>query len=111
MNTIQNFLLRVLGLGKVVDALDGETSHSVLAGLGMILGGVASGALAGSHIVAALSAARGLNGILPIAQGIFAGNVDTAAIGAAWLGITSGWGKIHLRKAIAESAPAAPPAK
>lgn len=42
MGNIANIIMRLMGLGKAVDALDGATSKAYIGGVGLILSGAAT---------------------------------------------------------------------
>ncbi len=113
MNFIQNFVLRALGLGKAVDALDGETSKAYLGGVGLILTGLASLAGGVAHVATAIVAAHGGPEYLAIGRALYAGNADTALLLAGLGMVSKGWAEIGQRHALAKSdaAAAVPPAQ
>lgn len=104
MNTMINFAMRLLGLGKVVDALDGETSKACIVGLGKILTGGAAVLTGSAHVAALLLAAHGGADYLAIGQQLYHGDADTAAIAGGFLLILSGYQAIAQRHAIAKLA-------
>lgn len=102
MNTIVNFVMRVAGFGKAVEALDGETSKTYAAGVGQILTGVA-GIVAGLGMYSAqFVAAKGGAAYLEILQGALH-NPATLALGAGWTEILKGRATIAQRHAIAKA--------
>lgn len=106
MNKIVNFVLRLSGLGKAVDALNGETSKTYLGGAVMILTGAATllGGLAGiaGQVVAAASGAD----YLALVQGI-GHNASAGLVMAGAATIGKGVAVIGQRHAIAKAAPVA----
>jgi hypothetical protein len=114
MGTIANLIMRLVGLGKAVDALDGETSKAYIGGVGMMLSGAAT-------LVGGLANLAGE--IVPLHGGAayfdFARNLShdpNAALVLAGAGLISkGVAEIGQRHATAKLAaqmpqPAAPPA-
>lgn len=104
MNALINFAMRMLGLGKVVDALDGETSKACIAGLGKILTGGAAVMTGSAHVTSLLFAAHGSADYLAIAQQLYHGDADTAAILGGVALILSGYQAIGQRHAVAKLA-------
>lgn len=116
MNTVVNFVLRMLGFGKAVDALDGETSKAYIGGLGQILTGVATLAGGAAGIASQLLSAHGGGDYLAIAQGL-THNANAGLVLAGAGLISKGVADIGNRHAIAKAsasaeaaAPAAAPA-
>ncbi len=97
-----NLLLRLLGFGKAVDALDGETSKAYIGGLGMILTGGASLLDGSSHVAAALLAAHGGADYFAIGKALYQGDADTATIIAGFALISKGIAEIGQRHAAAK---------
>lgn len=102
MNFIQNILMRALGLGKAVDALDGETSKAYLGGVGLILTGAATalGGLAG--IAGELIAAHGGPAYWALASNI-PHDASAGLFLAGLAGIHQGISQIGQRHALADS--------
>lgn len=109
MNIVINFLMRAFGLGKAVEALDGETSKAYAGGVGQILAGAAGilGGLAG--IAGQVVAAHGGPEYLSLVQGL-AHNPSAAAVLAGAGFISAGLSAIGQRHALvkAQVAPVAP---
>jgi hypothetical protein len=104
MNTIINAAMRVLGLGKAVDAIGGETSKAYLGGLGQILTGGASVLLAVANIVLQLQGAHGAGDLVSVGQALLHGDPRVLAIGAGIGLISKGLADIGNRHATAEVA-------
>lgn len=103
MNLIVTFVMKMMGLGKAVEALDGAPSKAYAAGVGKILTGLA-GILGGLAMVcAAFVDAHGAGSYYALLQEAVKGPAG-AAIGAGWLLILGGWGDIGQRHAIAKTA-------
>lgn len=98
-----NLIMRLLGLGKAIDALDGEKSKAYQGGVGMILAGAASvlGGLAG--VVGNVIAAKGGPAYLALIQGI-PHDSSVGLILAGYAGIKAGWAVIGQRHAVAKAA-------
>lgn len=120
MGTLANVIMRAIGLGKAVDALDGETSKAYIAGVMAMLGGAVSISTALIHILNLVFQAHGGAAYYDIFKAIQAGNADTVLLGAGYLAIAKGYADIGHRHALAEianaqgdpapaPAPAAPP--
>lgn len=109
MNLLLNGFLRLIGFGKAVDALDGETSKAYLGGAVKILGGLSSVVLGLANIGADLVSAKGSAAYFAIGQSLFNGNPDTAAIGLGVIAIGAGISSIGQRHAVAKAAKAATP--
>lgn len=97
-----NIVMRLMGLGKAVDALDGETSKAYLGGVGEILSGAASLLTGSAHIVVALAAAHGVDAYLDIGKSLFHGNADTALVLAGAALVSKGLADIGNRHATAK---------
>lgn len=109
MNTLVNFVMRVAGFGKAVEALDGETSKTYAAGAGEMLTG-AVGILTGAGMfLAQFVAAKGGAEYLAIAQGALH-NPATAAIGLGWTTFLKGRATIAQRHALVKAVQGEPPA-
>lgn len=109
-----NFVMRLMGLGSAVDALDGESSKAYAGAVGQILTGAAGllGGLAG--LVAEFVAAHGVDSYLEIIKNIKHDPSAGAVLAGAAL-ISSGYTAIGQRHALAKatapvSAPAPTPA-
>lgn len=102
MNTIVNFLMRAFGLGKAVDALDGESSKAYMGGVGQILTGAATllGGLAG--IAGQLVGAHGGAEYVALAKGLAHDPSAGLVLGGAAL-ISKGWADIGQRHALAKA--------
>lgn len=107
MNTLVNLVLRISGLGKAVDALNGETSKTYQGGAILILTGAATllGGLAGvlGQVVAAASGAD----YLALAQGL-GHNASAGLVMAGAATIGKGIAVIGQRHALAKAAAEAP---
>ena len=112
---IVNGVMRVFGLGKAVDALNGESSKAYLGGVIKILGGVSSIALGVAGVAAQVAACSAGACYANVGQGLFQGNAQTAMIlgGVGMIGAgVAAIGQRHaLAKAVASGAPAEPPAQ
>jgi hypothetical protein len=110
MNTIVAFAMRIMGLGKAVDALDGEASKAYAGAVGQILSGLAAilGGLAG--LVSQFAACHGGAEYLKFVQGLSQDPSAGAVLAGAAL-ISMGWAAIGQRHALAKNAqaPAAAP--
>ena len=97
-----NWLMRLVGLGEAVDALDGEKSKTYAGGVGLILAGAASilGGLAG--IAGQIVAAHGGADYLALVKGI-PHNASAGLILAGYAGIKQGLAVIGARHAIAKA--------
>lgn len=114
MNTLLNGFLRLIGFGKAVDALDGETSKAYLGGAIKILSGAGSVLLAAANIAVQVAAGHGGADYLAVAKGVFNGNAETAMLTGGVALIGAGIAAIGQRHAIAKAAvpdvpPSAPP--
>ncbi len=103
MNVILNGFLRIIGFGKAVDALDGETSKAYLGGAVKILTGAGSLLLAGANIATQVAGAHGSADYLAIGRAIFAGNAETAMLAAGAGLIGAGIQAIGQRHALAKA--------
>ena len=103
MNIILNSFLRLIGFGKAVDALDGETSKAYLGGAVKILGGIGSIVLGLSNIGLELAAAKGGAAYLAIGKALFSGNAETAMLVGGVAAIGAGIATIGQRHAIAKA--------
>lgn len=102
-----NFILRLLGLGKAVDALDGGTSKAYLGGLGMILSGGATLLGGIAKIVMAIVPLHGIGQYIEFAQSL--PNDPNAALVLAGVALISkGIADIGQRHAVAKIAQPAP---
>lgn len=70
MNTIVNFVLRLTGLGKAVDALNGKTSKTYLGGAVLILTGAATLLGGAAGVIGEVLAASTGPEYLAIAKGL-----------------------------------------
>jgi hypothetical protein len=106
MNAIVNFAMRVMGLGKAVEALDSESSKAYSAAVGKMFLGASSclGGLAG--LISEFVAAHGGAAYLALIQGL-ATDPSAILIGAGIGLILTGWGDIGQRHATAVAAKAA----
>ena len=96
-----NLILRLIGFGKAVDALNGETSKAYLGGLVKILSGAGSVAAALANIVGVLHASHSGADILSLGQSLVHGDANTALlVGGAGL-IGAGISAIGQRHALA----------
>lgn len=100
MGTIVNFLMRAVGLGKAVDALDGETSKTYMGGIGLMLTGLATMAGGAAGLIGEIAAAHGGAEYLAIARGI-PHNASVGLILAGAAGISKGYAAIGQRHALA----------
>lgn len=107
MNAIVNLVLRALGFGKAVDALDGETSKAYIGGLGMILSGAATLLGGAANIAAEVLPLKGGAAYIAFAQGI-SHDANAALLLAGVALISKGVGQIGQRHAIAKLANQAP---
>ncbi len=107
MNSIVNFVIRVVGLGKAVDALNGESSKTYLGAAVMILTGAATllGGVAG--IAGQVAAAATGADYLALAQGL-AHNSSAGLVLAGAGTIGKGIAVIGQRHALAKAAAPAP---
>lgn len=98
-----NFLMRVFGFGKAVDALDGATSKAYAGGVGQILTGIATlaGGLAG--LASQFVGATGGDAYLEIIKGITANPSAGLVLAGAGL-VSKGIADIGNRHAIAKKA-------
>lgn len=103
MNTLLNGFLRIIGFGKAVDALDGETSKAYLGGAVKILGGVGSVALGLANIGVELASAQGAAAYIAIGKAVFAGNAETALLMGGFAAIGAGISAIGQRHALAKA--------
>lgn len=104
MNAMINFAMRMLGLGKVVDALDGETSKTCIAAVGKILAGGISVMTGSAHVTALILAAHGGAEYFQIGKQLYHGDADTAMIAGGILAIMGGYADIGNRHATAKLA-------
>lgn len=103
---LKNVAVRMAGLGKAVDALDGQDSKTYAAGAEKILTGAAA-VLAGlAGIAGQLVAAHGSADYWALAQGLLH-NVSVGTITGGWALILSGKADIAQRHATAKLAEAA----
>ena len=103
MNTLLNGFLRVIGFGKAVDALDGETSKAYLGGAVKVLGGLGSIFLGVANVGVELAAAHGGAEYLAIGKALFSGNAETALILGGVAAIGAGVSAIGQRHALAKA--------
>lgn len=103
MNVIANFLLRALGFGKAVDALDGETSKAYLGGLGLILSGAASTLAGAANLVLEVVPLKGAGAYIAFAQSL-SHDPNTALVLAGAAMVSKGIAEIGQRHATAKLA-------
>ncbi len=103
-----NFIMRLCGFGKAVDALDGETSKTDGAGVGKILPGGAEILGGVSTLVAQFVAAKGGAGYLSLVKDVPHG-LSAAAIIHGWNTILDGRAIIAQRHALAKAVAASTP--
>lgn len=101
MNSVINLLMRMLGLGKAVDALDGETSKAYIGGLGMILTGAGTLLAGAGNIASEVLPLHGAAAYLSFAQGL-SHDPNTALLMAGAAAISKGLADIGNRHAIAK---------
>lgn len=106
MNTIVNAVMRFVGLGKAVDALDGESSKAYLGGVGLIATGLATalGGIAG--VVGEIAVSHGGAAYLALLQGL-PHNASAGLVLAGLTSIKAGIAAIGLRHAMAKAQAAA----
>lgn len=108
MKSIVNFAMRCFGLGKAVDALDGETSKAYTGGIGNVLLG-ASGVLGGlAGMAVQLVGMKGGASYLEFGQNL-GHNPATLAVLMGAKTFMEGWTAIGQRHAIAKAEAAAAP--
>lgn len=106
---IENFVMRLFGLGKAIDALDGETSKSYLGGAGLILAGLGSIAAGAAGVVGELVAAHGGPAYLALLKNL-PHDASAGLVLGGYASIKAGIAAIGLRHAMAKAAAAAPAA-
>lgn len=109
MGAIVNFVMRLSGFGKAIEALDGETSKTYGAGVGKILTGAAEILGGVATLASQFVAAKGGANYLALVQDIPHG-LAAAAIVHGWNAILDGRAVIAQRHAVAKAIVAAPEA-
>ena len=96
-----NLIMRMLGLGSAVDALDGATSKAYIGGVGMILTGAASVLGGAANIVSEVLPLHGAAAYFDFARGI-SHDPSLAVIAAGVALISKGVAEIGQRHATAK---------
>ena len=95
-----NLIMRMLGLGSAVDALDGETSKAYLGAVGLLLSGAASVLGGAANIIMELVPLHGAAAYLTFAEGL-KHDPSSAMVLAGIALISKGLGDIGQRHALA----------
>lgn len=110
MNTIVGVVLRMLGAGNAIDALDGEPSKAYAAGVNKMIGGAVTVLGGVSGLLYKFINTRGAAKYIAIAQD---SKVEFGAIALGWHMAWDGWADIGhrhaLAKAVAENEPSVKP--
>ena len=103
MNSLVNIVMRAVGLGKAVDALDGEASKAYVGGLGTMLAGAAGVLAALANLLGEVLPLHGGAEYLKFVQGL-SHNPNMAAILLGVAAVSKGLADIGNRHAVAKLA-------
>lgn len=103
MGSLANVLMRIMGMGKAVDALDGATSKAYIGGVGLILTGLVSLLTGSAHVLSQVFAAHGGAAYFDILKSLYAGDADTALFIAGAAAVSKGIAEIGARHALAKA--------
>lgn len=109
MNKVLGLVMRMMGLGKAVDALDGQASKAYIGGVGQILTGVATLLGGAANVLGAVVKLQGMDQYIAYAQSL-SHDPNAALVVAGMALISKGLADIGNRHALAKAAATDPAA-